>query len=293
MSAYDLYMKKLVHVTDYDRDSGHVREHFRGLGDAKPIAFNERPLDSLDHLSEDERQNFLTHIDGQPNNHADAAVSYSGIAYIEWNGYLREVVRDDGTTFDYVAKDGLALKSMEDLQEAIFSSPAPTDLVVYRRMQLEDKVGESVKEGVTFRDNGFVSTTHNGYSIIGYESKDPPYGKGDLYFVAIHVPKGFPALSIEKVSKYRDEREIVLPAGTEFKVLSVETSQQQPRRKFVNLAIVGQRSRLNAAKKGGEQPLEAKLDPLPMKKRPERFTWEASHIIWLPSPGKSAHDAYR
>jgi ADP-ribosyltransferase exoenzyme len=68
--------------------------------------------------------------------------------------------------------------------------------------------------GKTFEDPGFVSTTVAGSS--GHFS-------GQALQLVIEAPKGTPAAFVNGVSDFKDEEnEMLLAAGTRFKVLSVE-----------------------------------------------------------------------
>lgn len=133
--------------------------------------------------------------------------AYTGSAYSMYNGYLR----GNGSTSQNVKQDII------DIQSAMMPLPQhtllkrgtgwPPELAKY-------KSSPEALVGKTFEEPGFTSTTVAGSG--GHFSGQP------LQLV-IEAPEGTPAAFVNGISHFKNqENEMLLAAGTKFKVLSVE-----------------------------------------------------------------------
>lgn len=82
--------------------------------------------------------------------------------------------------------------------------------------------------GKTVTDHGFFSTSVGGNAAFG----------GREIAVEVEVPKGTPAAYIDHISAHQGEREVLLAAGTRFKVLGVELPNLQHESWLVRLRVL-------------------------------------------------------
>lgn len=119
--------------------------------------------------------------------------------------------------------DDYLLPQVRSLDEAIASSPAPRDMVVYRGINGGPHDGKvdlsTLKVGDFFVDHGFVSTSAD--PEIGSEFSKG-FNQGDGVELVITVPVGQPAAPVP--SEFGREREFLLPRGSRFRVDRVETN---------------------------------------------------------------------
>lgn len=130
---------------------------------------------------------------------------YTADAYVKING-------DKNTNGLRNPPPSEAMKlHIANLDSAIAKSEAPINMLVHRGVNGRAHMGD-LKPGSTFGDQGYSSTS--AVEGAAFKSKE--------VFLHIAVPKGHPALSIEKHSNVEDEKEILLPRGTKYRVLSTK-----------------------------------------------------------------------
>lgn len=150
----------------------------------------------------------------------DAIRAYTGKTntYVDMNEYLRDIRSN-------VAPE--ILTYIDDVQAAMKPSLMP--LVVHRGTDASQFSGVTVDQtivGRTFEDRGFLSTS------VGDDSNFP--GKVQL---EIECPTGTPMAFVKSLSHVGDEEsEMLLAAGTKFKVISVEDGKYG--RKKVRVRVV-------------------------------------------------------
>lgn len=137
-----------------------------------------------------------------------ALKSYTGSAYTTYNDYLRGSGSGSQTTKQHVV----------NIQSAMMPLPQHTLLkrgTGWSALPAEFQGANAAKMvGKTFQEPGFTSTTVAGMG--GHFSGQP------LQLI-IEAPAGTPAAFVNGISHFKDqENEMLLAAGTKFKVLSVE-----------------------------------------------------------------------
>lgn len=157
---------------------------------------------------------------------------YTSSGYSDINNYLRTGKEPElgsvSETKGYI----------ESLDEEIAQTSAPRDMVLFRGVTGVEKF-ENLKEGDTFKDKGYVSTTTNRESVTDFMSNasggrfdSRPIEKG--FVLEISVPKGEKVLSVKNYFKdvsgrygpeegILAEAEHILPRGTTFLVDSIST----------------------------------------------------------------------
>lgn len=131
-----------------------------------------------------------------------AVMQYTGNAYASLNGQLRQNQK-------LSAKNK---KLMDDINKA-FAVPevkAKGNLTVYRGITSTQL--QHLPIGGTFTNKGFVSTSSDAYEASKFAGAN-----GAL--MEIRVKKGQPALSVKDVSTFPNEKEVLLPAATQFTVV--------------------------------------------------------------------------
>lgn len=130
---------------------------------------------------------------------------YTGEHYTAMNGYLR------GRQY-YDKADAKTIQHILNAQAGMRPSTRP--LTVYRGTNVQQfgvtHVDQSMV-GKTFEDKGFMSTS----------AGRPTYGGGVR--LMIECPTGTPMAFVKSISKYDHEDEMLLAAGTKYKVISVKT----------------------------------------------------------------------
>ena len=125
------------------------------------------------------------------------------------NNYLRRGILDEDSPFTQEN-----VKEIDGI-DSIFLKVNPTtqDSIVYRGVV--GLIFEN-KRGAIFRDKGFVSTSQD--KDIAKE-----YGKN---IIAIHIPKGSKVIDIDSMKMsglFGEEKEILLPRGSKFKIIDSHT----------------------------------------------------------------------
>ncbi|MEV6961557.1 ADP-ribosyltransferase [Streptomyces sp. NPDC051207] len=129
-------------------------------------------------------------------------------SYKDMNGYLRG-------TGGY-GPDPATLHAIDEVDRVLSSRPVPDNIMVVRGTGLDHLNLDSPADmlGNTYPDKGYTSTSLGNHPVDGF--KDKPA------ILHLRVPKGTPALWLEKVSQFDvKERELLLARGTEFKVTRV------------------------------------------------------------------------
>lgn len=97
-----------------------------------------------------------------------------------------------------------------NIDTAIAKSAAPIDMLVHRGVDGRVHM-QNLKVGSTFGDNGYSSTS--AVEGASFQHKE--------VMMHISVPKGHHALSVENHSEVENEKEILLPRGSQFRVTKV------------------------------------------------------------------------
>lgn len=111
------------------------------------------------------------------------------------------------------------MMSRMDLMDQALQNPLPEGLGVQRTLQKVDFMpgysgdANSLK-GTTQREPGYMSTSLGATSAFADTKRNP-------YRIHLDVPKGAPGLWIGQLSKYSEQREIILPRNTEYIITDV------------------------------------------------------------------------
>ncbi|MFB6711805.1 ADP-ribosyltransferase [Streptomyces sp. NPDC056358] len=108
------------------------------------------------------------------------------------------------------------LHDIAEMDRVMSTRPVPDDIMVVRGTGLGHLKLDSPLDmlGKTYPDKGYTSTSLGNHPVSGFADKEA--------ILHLRVPKGTPALWLEKVSKFDvSERELLLARGSEFKVTRV------------------------------------------------------------------------
>ncbi|MEV7955774.1 ADP-ribosyltransferase [Streptomyces sp. NPDC088252] len=108
------------------------------------------------------------------------------------------------------------LHDIAEMDRVMSTRPVPDDIMVVRGTGLGHLKLDSPLDmlGKTYPDKGYTSTSLGNHPVSGFAGKEA--------ILHLRVPKGTPALWLEKVSKFDvSERELLLARGSEFKVTRV------------------------------------------------------------------------
>lgn len=124
-------------------------------------------------------------------------------------------------------------EEIKNLDAAIASYKMPMTAKLYRTMSDEGgRFFGDMKEGSTFTDHGYVSTTTDRNFLNEFYSADPK----DRVDLTIVVSKGKSALPMRYMSDYGEEKEILLPRGNKFKISKVIPAQEgRPKQVFAEV----------------------------------------------------------
>ncbi|MEV0601246.1 ADP-ribosyltransferase [Streptomyces sp. NPDC050315] len=137
--------------------------------------------------------------------------NYSGESfpsYHDMNGYLRGI--------DGYGPAPEVLRDIDGVDRVLGSRPVPDNVMVVRGTGLGHLNLRSPLDmlGKTYPDKGYFSTSLGNHPVPSFAGKEA--------ILHLRVPKGTPALWLEKVSQFGDsERELLLARGSEFKVTRV------------------------------------------------------------------------
>jgi hypothetical protein len=141
----------------------------------------------------------------------EAIRSYTSVAYVPMNSYLRT-----GSTSKYLREGSPEAKSMIDEVHHVQAAmrPIPQHVLTSRGTNLRAFGIANGAElhalvGKTVQDKGFTSTSYSQRSFVG-EVK-----------MKIEVPKGTHGAFVSAVSEHENENELLLAAGTKFRILAV------------------------------------------------------------------------
>lgn len=125
--------------------------------------------------------------------------NYTFLGYSVINSHLRK------------GGDGAELRKITDIDKFIEKAPrVPEDMMVIRGIKSKE-LFDKLTPGVLFEDKAFVSTSADPRAEIATD-------KGMI--LEIKVPKGSKGIYVEKISDHAYERELLLPRGSKFKVIS-------------------------------------------------------------------------
>ena len=142
---------------------------------------------------------------------AKSAVNYTDGRYKDMNQPLRS-----GTAMGLLDRD--IKDNIKALDSAIGKSPAKEDMELHRGMsahatgEMFGKGGPQV--GMIVKDNGFVSTSRDRQTIAEFE------GSGGTH-ITVDVKAGSKAFDAGRFSNAPEEKEVILPRGSQFVVTSV------------------------------------------------------------------------
>ncbi|MFD0506306.1 ADP-ribosyltransferase [Streptomyces chiangmaiensis] len=108
------------------------------------------------------------------------------------------------------------LHDIDQMDKVMSTRPVPDTIMVARGTNLGYlKLGSPAEMlGQTFPDKGYTSTSLGNHPVRTFEGKEA--------ILRLRVPRGTPALWLEKVSHFDvEERELLLARGTKFKVTRV------------------------------------------------------------------------
>ncbi|MCX5340729.1 ADP-ribosyltransferase [Streptomyces atratus] len=129
-------------------------------------------------------------------------------SYKDMNGYLRND--------PYYGPRPEVLHDISEMDRVMSTRPVPEDVMVVRGTGIGHLDLDSPLEmlGGTYGDEGYLSTSLGNHPVPSFAGKDA--------ILHLRVPKGTPALWLEKVSHYGvTEREILLGRGSEYRVTRV------------------------------------------------------------------------
>ncbi|MCX4734852.1 ADP-ribosyltransferase [Streptomyces sp. NBC_01363] len=129
-------------------------------------------------------------------------------SYHDMNGYLR------GT--EGYGPSAAVTHDIAEMDRVLSTRAVPDDIMVVRGTGLGHLKLDSPFDmlGQTYPDKGYTSTSLGNHPVSGFAGKEA--------ILHLRVPKGTPALWLEKVSKFDvEERELLLARGSEFKVTRV------------------------------------------------------------------------
>jgi hypothetical protein len=160
---------------------------------ARYRVFNERDMDRMHEAMQRERP----WTPGQ----RSALTKYTGSAYHQMNSHLRS------------GGDLGSDRSIKNAQEGM--RPSTEDILVHRGTGISQFGIDSEAQiwgltGKTMQDKGFMSTSFGGRAAFGGQ-----------VLLEIEAPKGTQLAYAKPISRYSSENEVILAAGTKYKVLRV------------------------------------------------------------------------
>ncbi len=148
-------------------------------------------------------------------------------------GKRSAIDREYGVAHDADTKVG---EEIAKLDAAITSHHMDRTTETYR--VLDDPGGKilgALKDGDTFRDHGYVSTTASREILDGfYKPSTGEHARVDMH---IRIPKGAAAAPISGLSKYGNEQELLLPRGSSFRVTKIVPASSD-RHKEVHVELI-------------------------------------------------------
>lgn len=159
---------------------------------------------------------------------ADAVRTYQGAAYDPINRYYRGL---SDTLSDYYAR------LVPHLDAAIAGSRINRDITLYRGMKMYGGLAGKIRPGQTIEDPAFFSAGRSA------RTAQVQAGLGEGIILKLRVPAGARGLNVKEagrqVPEYRKEREVLLPRGTKYRVLSSrQTTIHGKKRTIVEAELV-------------------------------------------------------
>ncbi|MFD4947615.1 ADP-ribosyltransferase, partial [Streptomyces sp. NPDC058409] len=157
------------------------------------------------------RDHWNDYVDNLDPSAQQALRDYTGDSfpsYKDMNGYLRND--------PYYGPRPEVLHDISEMDRVMSTRPVPEDVMVVRGTGIGHLDLDSPLEmlGGTYGDEGYLSTSLGNHPVPSFAGKDA--------ILHLRVPKGTPALWLEKVSHYGvTEREILLGRGSEYRVTRV------------------------------------------------------------------------
>lgn len=200
-------------------------------GDKRKIGMGEDGYLDYGHI-EDNPTNVLADMQskqmsreqtGKLNNQQKLATkTYTGEAYTEINGGLRSGKIPPGHQ-----------QTVKELDSAIGQSTLPENTVLYRGMEMNSTLRENIKPGATFTDKAYTSTS------LDQGNPDRFAGGENGAVMRVKAPAGQKGLALQSISDYPEEKEVLLPRGTSYKITSV-TRDPSTGRTYIDAEIIGE-----------------------------------------------------
>jgi SPP1 gp7 family putative phage head morphogenesis protein len=126
----------------------------------------------------------------------------------------------------------------DTIQSSAYSNILPSEAVLFRGTGTKTWGDAILTPGFTWREPAFTSTTR------ALKTAGEFYAAADRPVIMVIYAGGKRGIPIERISQFAYEQEVILPAGTTFRVRSVERavkrSMMDRGRTFVHVDIVGQ-----------------------------------------------------
>ncbi|MFD1663354.1 ADP-ribosyltransferase, partial [Streptomyces caeni] len=178
---------------------------------AAELSDDTRPFADADEAIAYGREHWNDYVDNLDPVAQQSLRDYTGEtfpSYHDINGYLREI-KGYGPQPE-------VLHDIDQMDKVMSTRPVPDNIMVARGTDLGYlKLGSPAEMlGQTFPDKGYTSTSLGNHPVKTFEGKEA--------ILRLRLPKGTPALWLEKVSHFDvTERELLLARGTRFKVTRV------------------------------------------------------------------------
>lgn len=180
---------------------------------------DENPVNTMGDMRAENMSRTQTSVLAEPQK--QAAKTYTGETYTAINGGLRKG-----------GLDPVHDATVRDLDSAISKSELPENTVLYRGMELNDNLRNNIKPGATFTDQAYTSTSLD----QGNPSRFAGGENGAV--MRIKAQKGQKGLAMQSISDYPEEKEVLLPRGTKYKITGV-TRDPDTGRTFIDAEIIG------------------------------------------------------
>jgi hypothetical protein len=161
------------------------------------------------------------HTKALSNEQKTSVTTYTGSDYSKINRGLRS----DNPSPEYEAVTA-------HMDNAINQSELPENTVLYRGMYVDDKLAKKIKPGKTITDKAYWSTS------LSHPVADGFTNEANGAVMRIKAPKGQRGLAVESISNFPQEKEILLPRNTKYKITSV-FQDPDTGKMFVDAEIVG------------------------------------------------------
>ena len=196
---------KIYHNHDLDTSEPEP-EHIKRYKSKVEVAERVDAHDAFDkhvHLVHPHSDGFYN-LDSKTKAMSNAVREYTGSTYQEINSGLRK-----GGLYDFL-KD-----TVKNMDNAFKHKSAKTvkDTMVYRGYT--NKIVNNLEPGDVFEDKGFMSTT-------ALKHKAESWAASDSTVMHILLPKGSNALTVQHLSNYSNESEVLLNRGAKIRVIKKE-----------------------------------------------------------------------